>query len=481
VNWQPLSPSPDRRPDIEEFLAQIESSPFFASDRPLLITRAPGRLDLMGGIADYSGSLVLELPLAVATLVAAQECPQPSLVAFSTAAESFGELAQAEIPIAELGSALTTTGYSRIKERLERIFDARWFAYVAGGMAVLAAESGAHANPGIRLWIHSHVPTGKGVGSSAALEVAVISAIAALLEIPLTTGQLARYGQIVENQVVGAPCGIMDQMTSACGEEGRLLKLLCQPDRCLGNIPLPPGIEVWGIDSAIRHAVSGSEYGLVRTGAFMGYRMIAALEGLPVTAVNDGKVQIADHLWNGYLANISVKDWISRYRDRLPETISGDEFIKRFQGITDPVTQVDPERIYTVRQPTAHPILERERVEDFLRLLERQPHTDESLAGLGAIMAGSHASYTACGLGSDGTDRLVDLVQEAGPEHGLFGAKITGGGSGGTVAVLGRRGAGPAVQEIAARYARETGKESIVLAGSSPGAVQFGVVHLVSR
>ena len=58
---------------------------------------------------------------------------------------------------------------------------------------------------------------------------------------------------------------------------------------------------------------------------------------------------------------------------------------------------------------------------------------------MGRLMYESHASYSACGLGSTGTDLIVDLVKSAGADQGLFGAKITGGGSGGTVAVLGNR------------------------------------------
>src|SRR5881396_4202661 len=81
---------------------------------------------------------------------------------------------------------------------------------------------------------------------------------------------------------------------------------------------------------------------------------------------------------------------------------------------------------------------------------------------LGQLMFESHRSYSACGLGSDGTDRLVELVRAAGPEHGVFGAKITGGGSGGTVAVLGRTEAESVVRELAARYATETGRAATV-------------------
>jgi galactokinase len=91
-------------------------------------------------------------------------------------------------------------------------------------------------------------------------------------------------------------------------------------------------------------------------------------------------------------------------------------------------------------------------------------------------MYDSHESYGACGLGSDGTDRLVALVREAGVERGLFGAKITGGGSGGTVAVFGTEDAESVVREVARVYGRETGRSAEVFARSGPGAEEVGVV-----
>jgi len=90
----------------------------------------------------------------------------------------------------------------------------------------------------------------------------------------------------------------------------------------------------------------------------------------------------------------------------------------------------------------------------------------------------SHASYSACGLGSSGTDALVGLVREAGPAAGLYGAKITGGGSGGVVAVLARAGSRSAVEGIVRDYERLTGRATMVLGGSSDGAARFGVVRL---
>jgi L-arabinokinase len=90
----------------------------------------------------------------------------------------------------------------------------------------------------------------------------------------------------------------------------------------------------------------------------------------------------------------------------------------------------------------------------------------------------SHASYSACGLGSDGTDRLVALARNAGAARGILGAKITGGGSGGTVAILGTTKAGDVVRAIAAEYAAETGRDVYIFDGSSPGATHTGAIRI---
>ena len=93
-------------------------------------------------------------------------------------------------------------------------------------------------------------------------------------------------------------------------------------------------------------------------------------------------------------------------------------------------------------------------------------------------MYASHQSYTALGLNSEGTDLLVDLVRKEGPAGGLFGAKITGGGSGGTVAVLGNQNSHAAIDRIAKAYVNETGHQPYIFNGSSSGSLAFGHLKL---
>ena len=435
----------------------------FESDREIVMARAPGRLDLMGGIADYSGSLVLQWPIRESCFVAIQRDPERRIRVFSPGRN----VADFEVELSELESGVGPLEYRSVRELFQRDPERAWAGYVAGAFCVLARERGVVFKEGARLLVSSEVPEGKGVSSSAAVEVASMAAVAAAFEIVLNPEELAHLCQMVENRVVGAPCGIMDQMTSACGAEGHLLALLCQPAHLLGSIPAPTAIRFFGIDSGVKRSVAGPAYGSVRTAAFMGYRMLAALEKFAVRE-GEGGLEIDDPRWHGYLANLDPDEFERNYRERLPEQMHGAEFLREFSGTTDRVTSVSAEQSYAVRNATAHPIHEHARVREFRRLLEAPPDR-AAFARMGELMLGSHESYSACGLGSDGTDLLVELVLEAGPDEGLFGARITGGGSGGTVAVLADAERGDSVEWVRDEYSRRTGRDAYLFRGSSGG------------
>jgi len=161
----------------------------------------------------------------------------------------------------------------------------------------------------------------------------------------------------------------------------------------------------------------------------------------------------------------------------LPEEMSGEDFRSRYKATADPVTSVKPDQIYPVFAATKHPIYEHARVKLFADVLQNWKGRREGEM-LGKLMYESHESYSTCGLGSSGTDELVRLVQEVGPDGGLYGAKITGGGSGGTVAVLGERSAAPGIEEIMKRYAHRTGYQPLIITGSSDGAARFGSLRI---
>ena len=401
---------------------------FFVEGVPVFVARAPGRLDVMGGIADYSGSRVAELPIGQAALCAAQADPS-------------GQLTIRSLNIGR--TVRVATGDEKNTER--------WAVYLAGCVALLKAEGLLAADAGVRLLLTSDVPLGAGVSSSAAIEVATMRAVAAAFDIALDGLTLARLCQRVENEWVGAPCGIMDQVTSACGEEGKLLLLRCQPHTIEGYTQIPDGWTVFGVDSCVKHSVGGTGYTGVRCAAFMGAKLL----GLSST---------------DYLCNLTPESY-KALGIALPEKLSGAEFLASHGPTWDPVTRVDPEQTYPILAATEHPIYENQRVEVFLKALDAG---DFALAG--QQMLAAHASYSRCGLGTRETDLLVELAMD---QSGVAGAKITGGGSGGTVCILCPAEREEAIAEsVAESYEKHTGNTPRLIQGTSPGALATPVSRL---
>jgi len=421
-------------------------------ERDVFVARAPGRLDVMGGIGDYSGSLVLQKTTAEAAWSAVQRLDQPTLELVSLKTEATGQRRALTLPLAAIDQP-----YDQLRAQLDQE-ESRWASYLAGLFAALAQERGVRFSSGARVLLASDVPEGAGVASSAAIEVATMHALCAAFDLELEARELALLCQTAENQVAGAACGVMDQMAAACGDERALYALLCQPAEQRAPVALDDELEIWGIDSGLRHSIAGSDYTSVRVGTFMGLAILSADAG---------------HDWGGYLANIDADDFEQRLAAALPEEMSGADFLDRYGDTADPVTSPDPDRTYAVRVPTSQPIRGHQRVQDFAALLA-QPPTPENLSALGQLMYASHAGMSECGLGSDGTDLLVDLVQRFGESSGLIGAKITGGGCGGAVAVLARRSAEAAVEAVAEDYEELTGRPVRLFRGSSSGAYSFG-------
>ena len=353
--------NPNQTPDVQEFI-HLLNNPFsparelFKSKADLIVTRAPGRLDVMGGIADYSGSLVLEFPLAEATFAAVQLNAERTLNIVTMLDEELRH-SSFTMPLSVFDGPVE---YEATREFFQRDASSRWGAYVAGVFLVLMRERKVSFPSGANILISSRVPLGKGVSSSAALEVAVMQAVAQAFDVSIEGRDKALLCQKVENLVVGAPCGVMDQMTAVFGERDRLLLLLCQPAELKRMITVPRQLKLWGIDSGIRHSVSGADYGSVRAGAFMGLRII-----------NDVRAQ-AEVPAIEYLANLSPAEFESEYVDQLPEHMSGEAFLSRYKATMDPVTAIDPQKEYAIRTPAAHPIYENARVQRFVDLQLRQ-------------------------------------------------------------------------------------------------------------
>ncbi|CAI0388032.1 unnamed protein product [Linum tenue] len=497
------------RDNKDQLRERLAAARLFNWEEEIFVARAPGRLDVMGGIADYSGSLVLQMPIKEACHAAVQKNHPSKQKLWKHAQARHHSDSDKQTPILEIvsfGADLSNRGptfdmdisdfmdgeqpisYEAARNYFSRDTSQRWAAYVAGAILVLMTELGVRFEDSISIVISSAVPEGKGVSSSAAVEVASMSAIAAAHGLKIAPRDIALLCQKVENHIVGAPCGVMDQMASACGENNKLLAMVCQPAEVLGLVDIPSHIKFWGIDSGLRHSVGGSDYGSVRIGTFMGRKMMKSMASNKVKENNSDEMGrnstelLEAEASLAYLCNLPPHRYEGGYANKLPERITGEEFLTKYASHDDPVTVVNKDLTYAVKAPTAHPVYENSRVKAFKSLLTAAA-SDEQLSALGELMYQCHYSYSACGLGSVGTDRLVELVQMMRLSGTLYGAKITGGGSGGTVCVMGEKSvrSSEQIREIQQRYKSATGFMPYVFEGSSPGAGKFGYLKIRRR
>ena len=444
----------------------------FEKGGEVIITRAPARLDVMGGIADYCGANVFEATLERAAVIGCQARNDRKLTVFSFDAATEGHQPSLQISIDDLYANGNLKSYEQVQQLFREKRQTVWAGYVLGGFFALLKEQRIDRLPqGAAMVLKSNIPMGAGISSSAAIEVAALTAINHLYGLNLNALEVARIGQIVENRIVGAPCGIMDQITAAAGQKDQMLSVLCQPDQVLEAVPLPPKTKLIGIHSKVKRSTSSSAYIDARTAAFMGLTILQ-------------KELDLDGLRDNYLCKLSVVDFRRRCWDVLPARIKGERFIKQYGETVDPVTQVDPQKTYRVRSRVEHPIYEHARVQNFIEHLKKASAAPqdvrEHLINAGKLMYASDWSYRfRVGLGSLQVDQIVRSVRKVGVRGGFYGAKITGGGGGGTVAVLCHGDVSNSLIQILAAYKLSWGIDAEVFSGSSPGAFEFG--HIVLK
>jgi galactokinase len=432
------------------------------------VGRAPGRLDLMGGNGTYTGGLVFEATVAEGTWATVELREDRQLLFFNPQMRDLGWEDEVEFSLDDL------TSDERVRQLVHAAPGIGWTAYVLGAFFLLKEWFPDRITRGANIHIKSEVPIGKGAGSSAALGVAAMKTAAFAYGVELAGVELAVACQWVESIIAESACGIMDQVAVTLGEQGCLLPLVCQ--HCLPQalVRLPDELALWGVHAG-GNGTGGAEREAARVATFMSYKLICDWEGLPVQLDRESQMpRWIDPRWNGYLANVQPSLFRSNYEQRLPEAITGAEYLQNGQAHVDPFSQVRPEVTYRVRACARHAVEENQRVRLFVELMRAGVGFEQ----MGELMYQSHYGYTECGLGSEPADSIVSLVCEEGVASGLYGAKIAGGGAGGTVVILGKRNAAGALLRVVARFAEMQGEAPYMFEGSSMGADRFGVLTL---
>ncbi|WP_411146732.1 galactokinase [Streptomyces sp. x-80] len=173
--------------------------------------------------------------------------------------------------------------------------DAGWAAYPAG--VVWALRQAGHPVTGADVHLASTVPTGAGLSSSAALEVVTALALRDLFELPLAPSEMAALAQKAENDFAGVPCGIMDQTASACCTAGHVLHLDTR-DLAMTQIPfdLPAhGLALLVVDTRVKHALGDGAYAARRVACERGARELGvrSLRELPYAGLPDALAKLS--------------------------------------------------------------------------------------------------------------------------------------------------------------------------------------------
>jgi L-arabinokinase len=220
-------------------------------------------------------------------------------------------------------------------------------------------------------------------------------------------------------------------------------------------------------------STTGAAYEAARAAAFIGYKLICQREGIDVVPEVSEIPRWTDLRWNGYLSNLAPSEFRSKYEGWLPESLSGKEVMERIGEHVDPFTNIQLEMEYPIRAAVRYATEENLRVQMVSTLLQSDL-SHSAIRLIGEILCQSHVAYTECGLGSEDCDELVSRALKA----GFAGAKMTGGGAGGVVAVLGTPDDQRAVYRVAQEYAAERNAMPHIFEGSSRGVDACGIRSL---
>jgi galactokinase len=317
---------------------------------------APGRINLIGEHTDYNLGWALPIALPQRTAVTFEPSDADAITVYSDRVD----------------------GSVRISLRTKPGEVTGWGGYVAG--VVWALRSAGHPVPGGTMSITSDVEMGSGLSSSAALECAALGAFVAAAGWRIDRLEQARIAQRAENEYVGAPTGLLDQLAAFFGEESTallidFLKLTLQP---VAFDPSASGVTLLLIDSRERHGHVGSEYAARRLSC---ERAAADVGVVSLREIQDRGVSVLD----------GVPDAVDARRAR-------------------------------------HVLTENQRVFDFVAAMG-----DSDYAEAGRIFTASHASMRD---DFEITTANIDLIADTAVGAGALGARMTGGGFGGCVIAL---------------------------------------------
>lgn len=441
----------------------------------IAVSRSPGTADVMGGIAEDSGSLVLttSLALAAATSLWHVGGDHVHLLRIEDETLSSGEEIgngsplESRLPLSRLNPQAGTA------EQLIAACRDSGVAWAAPACLTLrqAVADGvvSRLDRGLVVLTHSQFPADVDLGKQWVEASATVECLCRLHNLKIDRLRKSRICADALLPLTGLH-NLRTPMTAlSAPPDGGLLQLRFHPQVLCQPLEMPAGILIRAVGTQLSRPTTPQRLMDTRLCAEMGRRMILELQQQDGVRLDPATAR---------LAAITPAEYVERYRDRLPSKITGKAFATRFGTIRGLGAEPAPAGTYKIRSRAEHCIYENRRVHEFATCIARARRTNspEPLIAAGELMYASHWSHSQrCGIGGVEADQLVTAIRRFGPEAGLFGAKVTAGGAGGELVVLMRADdrAKAALSEAVGQIQATTRRPVHTFSGPLPGAEFF--------
>ena len=352
---------------------------------PDAVAQAPGRLEFIGNHVDYNKGLVMGVAI-----------DKHISVAVSLRNDD-------EIHMSSAG--LNAKGSVKLDDvRLQK--GSQSFMNYPLGVFEMLRKAGMKVDRGFNLADASTVPTGAGVSSSAAIELATAYALCKIYNFPMSKIEIVRTGQKAENVFVGMPCGILDQGVSGFGEKDAIVRIDCKTEE-FSTLPIPAGTVFWVFNSMVKHALVAGDYAKRHASC-----MAAAAE---LGKYNDKIHCLAD----------ATPSAVEACRSKL----SAEDYKRAMHVVCENARVVEMEHALAVGD----------------------------LAAVGDLLKASHASSR--DLFENSCPEIDFLVAELSAQPNVYGARLSGGGFGGiSIALTNGDFSEAQAEKVAAAFEAKFGK-----------------------
>jgi L-arabinokinase len=438
------------------------------------ITRAPGCVDLAGGVAEMPGSVSVSYATGRSVYSAIQNRDDDKInIRVLRSKDHGGNLEfSADIP-----TIYTKKGPPRSFAVLEGIFEAADAPWMMEMMAVMIGLRRTHQlntpKQGFSLVVWSRMPQGGGFGGRVAFATSVALAFRASTGHKLKSVDGIRIARAVRfgyKFVLDKEISWTRALTSAVSQAGCLLSIEHGLDPIMQWVPLPDHTLIAALDTGAGICQPGMIENAT-VGAWMG------LEHLNQALRN---VELSPR---GGWGQVTPAEFEGGLRDHVPTREKGKDWLEKFsesakdsyyEGLAD---AVDPDGNYRDRAICEHHVRESGRAKRFLSFLEDYGRTkkEEALIDAGRTLTSSHRSYMEkCGLKNEVIDDMRKSFSSAGRKSGLFGARLSGGGQSGMMITIGHSTAMPALKKIADAHQKEYGQGGNIYHEVGQGGVLDG-------